>query len=99
MSCSTSAARSVVSFAEDVDPTTLVGTQFHLFNWNGQLVAGDHFDHIDSLPGYVWDTSQLYTSGDVTLTAVPEPSAMVLAAVCVAMATVHRGLRRFSRGA
>ena len=83
-------------FADGANPATLVGTKFHLFNWNGQLAAGDHFDRIDSLPGYVWDTSQLYTSGDVTLMAVPEPSAMLLAAVCVVLAGAARLGRRRS---
>ena len=30
---------------------------------------------------YTWNLSNLYTTGEVTLTAVPEPSALALAAV------------------
>lgn len=49
---------------------SLVGDSFHLFDWSGVGSPG-HFANItNDLPsGYSWDTSQLYTTGDVTLTA------------------------------
>jgi hypothetical protein len=56
------------------------------------LAAGQHFDQITTQPGVIWDTSQLYTSGIVTLTSVPEPPAIALAGVGVV------GLVAFRRG-
>ena len=51
-----------------------------LFQWNGELPAGQHFDQIITPAGYIADTSHLYTDGYITLTAVPEPARLVLAA-------------------
>jgi hypothetical protein len=36
---------------------------------------------ITSDPGVVWDTTSLYTTGYVTLLAVPEPSGVLVVAV------------------
>ena len=62
-----------------VDPANLVGDSYDLFNWAGVSPSGQ-FANIgnDLPPGYSWDTSQLYTTGQVTL--VPEPSALALLA-------------------
>jgi uncharacterized protein YjbI with pentapeptide repeats len=70
-----------LSFAEGVDAATLIGTEFKLFNWNGRLVAGDHFDAIATDSWAAWDSSRLYTDGIVTLAAVPEPATLALLAV------------------
>jgi uncharacterized protein YjbI with pentapeptide repeats len=64
-----------LELADDANPANLVGTTFQLFSWNGPLPWGDQFGAITSEPGFVWDTSQLYTTGTVTLDAVPEPAA------------------------
>ena len=51
------------------DPADIIGTSYHLFDWTGVAPSGQ-FDIINDLPGpFLWDTSQLYTSGVVTLTA------------------------------
>jgi uncharacterized protein YjbI with pentapeptide repeats len=63
-----------------------VGESFQAFEWNGTLAPGQHFDQIISQPGYTWDTSQLYTTGYVTLTSVPEPSTWLLGALGMAVA-------------
>lgn len=65
-----------------------VGYQFQAFHWNYTLPPGQHFDQIISQPGYTWDTSQLYTTGYVTLTGVPEPSTWLLAVLGVAAAAL-----------
>jgi len=62
-------------FAEGVDPAGLIGTTFDLFDWDGASVTG-RFDRIVTDAGAVWDSSHLYTTGQVTL--VPEPSAFLL---------------------
>lgn len=55
------------------------GARWDLFDWNGG-VSG-HFDTL-ALPaldaGLAWDSSALYTSGLLTVTAVPEPAAWLL---------------------
>ncbi len=39
---------------------------------------------------YQWDTSRLYSTGEVTLTAVPEPSTLILATLLAAAGIVTR---------
>ena len=60
-----------LTFTTNVDLATQVGRTLRLFNWSGTLPVGQ----FKIRSPYVWDVSQLYTSGDVTLVAVPEPSA------------------------
>jgi uncharacterized protein YjbI with pentapeptide repeats len=62
-------------FADDVRPADLIGTTFDLFDWDGAIVTGQ-FDEIGGEPGVIWDTSRLYTTGQVTM--VPEPSTFLL---------------------
>jgi len=60
-----------------VAPASLMGDTFQLFNWTGVSPSGQFAQITGNLPaGYSWDTSQLYTTGDVTL--VPEPTSLVL---------------------
>lgn len=66
-------------FAEDVDYNALIGTTYDLFNWNGSLLPGQEFGSIITLPGLAWDTSNLYTTGEVTL--IPEPTTLSLLAL------------------
>jgi hypothetical protein len=63
-----------LTFAADVDITTQVGRTFDLFDWTGVEPTGQ----FSIASPYVWDTSQLYTAGEVTLTAVPEPTTAAL---------------------
>lgn len=56
-----------LDFAPTVDPRHLVGTVFRLFDWTRVTINGA-FDQITSVPGAVWDTSVLYTRGEVVLT-------------------------------
>jgi uncharacterized protein YjbI with pentapeptide repeats len=63
-----------LTFADDVAVSTQVGRALHIFDWSGVAPTGAF--GVDS--PYMWDLSRLYTSGEVTLTAVPEPSTLLL---------------------
>lgn len=63
-----------LTFAADVHLASQVGRTLDLFDWTGVTPTGAF---AISSP-YVWDLSKLYTTGEVTLTAVPEPSGLFL---------------------
>jgi len=89
--------RSTISFEEGIPMTlggtlrlmpdlyvpgeSLLGRTFDLFDWDSVLDESNRFDEIVSWRGYVWDTSDLYTTGEVTLMAVPEPGTLALLAL------------------
>ena len=78
-----------LTFADDVNLASQVGRTFDLFDWTGVNPTGAF---AISSP-YAWDLSNLYTTGEVTLTAVPEPQRFTrcLASLwprCVAMGRV-----------
>ena len=76
------------------DPLSLAGTTFPVFDWSGVAPAGT-FNTIALQPNTRWDTSQLYTTGDVTLIgAVPEPATAMLLAAFVSMGLVRRSMAR-----
>src|SRR5205085_2651393 len=66
-----------LEFDDGVDLTGEVGKTIHLFDWTGVSPSGT----FASGGPYTWDVSALYSTGNVTLAAVPEPSAVVLAVV------------------
>jgi hypothetical protein len=79
-------------FAEEVSPPALVGTTFDLFDWE-RVVIGGQFHRVVSECQAVWDTSRLYSTGEVTLlSAVPEPStpALLFAAATAALVGLMR---------
>ena len=55
---------------ETANITSLIGSTFSLFDWTGVTPAGG-FAQITTAAGLVWDTSTLYTNGNVTLLEVP----------------------------
>ena len=64
-------------FADEISPASLIGTTFDLFDWEG--VSPDGTFEIVTEVEAVWDTSDLYTTGEVTLlSAVPEPPTLLL---------------------
>jgi hypothetical protein len=66
-----------LTFADDVNPASQVGRVFDLFDWTGADPTGTFA--ISS--AYRWNLADLYTTGEVTLTAVPEPVSFALAFV------------------
>jgi hypothetical protein len=80
-----------LTFADDVNPVTQLGRTFDLFNWTGVAPVGAF---AVSSP-YAWNLSNLYTTGEVTLAAVPEPSmASLLAAAAIASMMRRRAVGR-----
>jgi hypothetical protein len=75
-----------LDFAAGVNLASQVGRKFVLFDWTGVNPAGK----FEVASPYVWDLTNLYTTGEVTLTAIPEPSGVALLYVgLVALAMVH----------
>jgi uncharacterized protein YjbI with pentapeptide repeats len=75
-----------LTFAADVNPATQVGRTFDLFNWESVSPTGA----FEVSSPYRWNLSNLYTTGEVTLTAVPEPASIALAAAVVGMILLRR---------
>ena len=62
---------------EETTIESLIGTTYQLFDWTGVSPVGE-FDTFNFQPDTAWDTSGLYTTGEVTLRGVPEPSGLLL---------------------
>jgi hypothetical protein len=76
-------------FGDGVDPRSLVGTTFALFNWEGVVPTGS-FEVVTD-PGAIWNTTDLYATGEVTLlAAVPEPATVGLLVFALGFAASHR---------
>src|SRR5690606_19180528 len=69
-----------LTFADDVNVAEQVGRTLKLFDWTGVSPTG----RFEIQSPYVWDTTNLYSTGQVTLRAVPEPTSFLLAAVAIA---------------
>jgi uncharacterized protein YjbI with pentapeptide repeats len=78
-----------LTFADDVNLASQLGRTLKIFDWTGVTPTGAF---AVSSP-YAWDVSNLYTTGEVALTAIPEPSAMQLFG-CALCAFVEIGRRR-----
>jgi uncharacterized protein YjbI with pentapeptide repeats len=82
-----------LAFADDVEVASQVGRTLRIFDWTGVSPMG--LFEIRSL--YVWDRANLYTTGEVTLLAVPEPATLVLGGTALLSPFVWRtnkGARR-----
>jgi uncharacterized protein YjbI with pentapeptide repeats len=80
-----------LTFAPDVNPASWwVGLTFDIFDWTGVNPTGAF---AVSSP-YAWDLSNLYTTGQITLTAIPEPAGAALAAAGVLSLTLYRRRKR-----
>jgi hypothetical protein len=66
-------------FADDVDLASQIDRTLRIFNWSDVSPSG----RFEIRSPYVWDTTYLYTTGEVKLIAVPEPSTVssLLAAI------------------
>jgi uncharacterized protein YjbI with pentapeptide repeats len=56
-----------LTFVPEVNLATQIGRTIDLFDWNGVTPTGTF--HVSSL--YTWNLTNLYTTGEVTLTAAP----------------------------
>ncbi len=63
-------------FGEGSSLESLVGHPLHIFDWG--TAPTSQFSNVAVPAGSEWDFSRLYDRGEVTLTAVPEPSAISL---------------------
>jgi hypothetical protein len=79
-----------LTFAADVNPASQLGRTFHLFDWTGVTPTGEF---AISTP-YRWNLANLYSTGEVTLTAVPEPGGVALTAIALGAAALHRRRRQ-----
>jgi uncharacterized protein YjbI with pentapeptide repeats len=73
-----------LTFADNVNLASQLGRTFELFNWTGVTPTGAF---TISSP-YAWDLSNLYTTGQVTLTAIPEPASVALLVLLSAAAPI-----------
>jgi len=80
-----------LAFADGTNLASQVGRTFHLFDWTGVASPGA----FTVASPYVWNLSNLYTTGEVTLAGVPEPATLALTAVCV-LGLIVRPTRRNS---
>jgi len=75
-----------LNFDDDVNSASQVGRTFDVFDWTGVNPTGT----FTVVSPFVWDLSNLYTSGEVTLTAVAEPARFALAAVGILSLAFNR---------
>jgi hypothetical protein len=66
-----------LTFAADVNLASQLGRTFDLFDWTGVTPTGA----FAVASPYSWDLSNLYTTGEITLRAIPEPATCVLCAL------------------
>jgi uncharacterized protein YjbI with pentapeptide repeats len=66
-----------LAFAPDVDIAGQFGRTYDLFDWSGVSPTG----MFNLTSPYAWDLSHLYTTGEVTLQSVPEPTGIALLAI------------------
>jgi uncharacterized protein YjbI with pentapeptide repeats len=66
-----------LTFADDVNVSSQLGRTLQIFDWTGVDPTGTF---TISSP-YTWDLSALYTTGEVTLIVVPEPSTLAITAL------------------
>ena len=75
-----------LGFAEGVNLAGQIGRTFHIFDWTGVNPTGA----FSVSSPYSWDLSKLYTTGEMTLTAVPEPATSILLILAAAVVSLRR---------
>jgi hypothetical protein len=75
-----------LTFAAEVNPASPIGRTYNLFDSTGVTPTGA----IAVSSPYVWNLSHVYTTGDVTLTAVPEPASAWLLIIGAAVGISSR---------
>jgi uncharacterized protein YjbI with pentapeptide repeats len=63
--------------AAGVVPTRQIGRTFDLFDWTGVESIGE----FSIVSPYAWDSSRLYSAGEITFAGVPEASSLALLAL------------------
>jgi uncharacterized protein YjbI with pentapeptide repeats len=84
-----------LSPAEGLDPRSLVGKTYRLFDWSGASRTGTFSKISDNIYGtsyYRLDASRLYTAGEIRFLPVPEPSNIGMIA-SVALSLLAYGIR------
>ena len=76
-----------LDFDELTNPISSVGRTFDLFNW--PLIVNGTFD-IVTHPKHTWDLSNLYSTGEVRLLAIPEPSSLTGLTACMLSILLNR---------
>jgi hypothetical protein len=79
-----------LEFADGTDMASQVGRTFDLFDWSAVAPQGG----FTIVSPYTWDVSQLYTTGEVKLMAVPEPGGGYLAMLGLVGLSICRCRRR-----
>ncbi len=82
-----------LAFAADVNLASQIGRTFDLFDWTGVTPTGAF---AISTPHH-WNLSNLYTTGEVTLTGVPEAATLGLSLLALALFVCHVRSGRFAR--
>jgi hypothetical protein len=75
-----------LTFAADVNPASQLGRTFDLFDWTGVNPTGQ----FTIASSYRWNLSNLYTTGEVTLAAIPEPASCTLVVAGIFFLTYYR---------
>jgi hypothetical protein len=84
-----------LTFHGDVDVATQIGRKLRIFDWTGVTPSGQ----FTIRSPYLWDTTNLYTNGEVRLIAVPEPAALSLMGVaCMGLVATRRKCGGLNRG-
>jgi uncharacterized protein YjbI with pentapeptide repeats len=78
-----------LTFADAVNLATQLGRTFDLFDWTGVNPIGTF---AISSP-FSWNLSELYTTGEITLTAIPEPASVAVSTAGV-LALTHYPRRK-----
>jgi hypothetical protein len=84
-----------LTFGDNVNLASQLGRTFNLFNWTGVNPTGAF---AVSSP-YAWDLSNLYTTGQITLTAIPEPCSLLLVAIAYVPLASRLRVSRYAVGA
>jgi uncharacterized protein YjbI with pentapeptide repeats len=79
-----------LQFADGVDAAVHVGRSIRIFDWTQVSPAGAF--QINS--PMIWDLSQLYAAGQITLTAIPEPSCVALLGIAALAMGARKAARR-----
>jgi hypothetical protein len=73
-------------FDEEVNAVAQLGRTFDIFDWTGVVPSGA----VSVLSPYSWNLSNLYSTGEVILIAVPEPATLMLIVLGLPLLFIRR---------